>query len=117
MPRTVARRGESSVRAVTRMMADQGGMNIAVLEEAGRSGGISRVNNKVKKQRHLFYLILFKNGREVLGFEDAVWLEYAEAARKLTNKRDQQMLRAANKLVKTVELPKAEKPEDAELEI
>ncbi len=98
LPKTVSRKGESSVRAAIRMMAEQGGMRAKVLEEAGRSGGATKVNGNPVSQRLLYYLMNFRDGEDALGYADVEWLEYDKAVRRLGAKRDQQMLREAKKI-------------------
>ncbi len=109
LPKTTARRGESSVRAAIRLMGEQGGMTAKVLEEVGRSGGATMVNGKPISQRYLFYLLFTKLPNEVLGFEDFLWLDYARAIRKLTAKRDITMLRTAHDMLKEIEKKKKKK--------
>jgi hypothetical protein len=100
IPKINVRRGESSVRASIRMMAEKGGMNAQVLEEVGRAGGAALVNGQSVPQRILFYLMIYKDGGEVIGFTQHAWLEYRKASKELVGKRDKQMLRDANKLFK-----------------
>ena len=96
--KTVARKGESSVRASLRMIGEQGGITGKVLEEAGRAGGVTSVNNKVLPQRHIYYLMsLVDEEGEAIGFEEFVWLEYSAAIRKLSSKRERAMLKQARK--------------------
>lgn len=109
LPKTTARRGESSVRAAIRLMGEQGGMTAKVLEEVGRSGGAAMVNGKPISQRYLFYLMFTKLPNEVLGFEDFEWLDYARAIRKLSPKRDITMLRTARDMLKEIEKKKKKK--------
>jgi len=90
------RKGESSVRAAIRMMGEQGGMSTKVLEEAGRSGGVTTINSKTLPQRHLYYLMILQSGvKEAIGFANYQWLEYTKAIRKLSSKRERAMLRQA----------------------
>jgi len=96
IPKTIARTGESSVRASVRSMGEQGGMRIKVLEEVGRHGGAAKVNNKVMTQRVIYYLMVHKDGDEVLGFVESGWFDYSAALRKLSTKRDKDMLKSAN---------------------
>jgi ADP-ribose pyrophosphatase YjhB (NUDIX family) len=103
IPKTLVRRGESSVRASIRVMAEQGGMRAKVLEEVGRGGGAAKINGKPVTKRYLFYILLFKEGGEILGYEDAAWLEFSKALKKLTNKRDIAMLKDARDLHKQLE--------------
>lgn len=98
IPKVVVRKGESSVRAALRMMGEQGGMTTQVIEEAGRAGGVTTINEKTLPQRHLYYLMVQRQGtNEAIGFIDSKWLEYAEAIRKLSSKREKVMLRQARK--------------------
>ncbi len=103
LPKTTARRGESSVRSVIRMMGEQGGMNVKVREEVGRSGGASLIAGKTIPQRQIYYLLVCKEAHEVLSFLDYDWLEYAKAVRKLKNKKELEMLKAAKDLLKEIE--------------
>ncbi len=101
IPRVIVRKVESSVKATIRMMGEQGGMTIQVLEEVGRAGGVTTINGKTLPQRHIYYLVAlkFKEG-EAIGFEESNWLEYAKAVRKLTSKRERAMLKLARKELK-----------------
>jgi hypothetical protein len=101
--KTVARRGESSVRASIRCMAEQGGMKAKVLEEAGRSGGAVKSKGRVVTQRYIYYLMVYKDGGEVLGYQSYDWLEYAQAVRKLASKRDKAMLKEAKNIFKQLD--------------
>ncbi len=100
IPKALVRRGESSVRAGIRMMAEQGGMRVKVLEEVGRGGGATKYKGKVLPQRYLYYLMIYKDGGEVIGFNEYDWLEYGRASRKLSSKREKAMLKAAGRLLK-----------------
>lgn len=102
IPKTVIRRGESSVRGVIRMMSEQGGLRAKVLEEVGRSGGATKINDKPVTQRTIYYLMLAKGQDNVLGFEDIDWLPYPKAHKKLS-KRDQNMLETAKEMLKEID--------------
>lgn len=98
MPRTIVRKGESSVRASIRMIGEQGAITARVLEEVGRAGGVTTINDKTMPQRHLYYLMrLLSASGETIGFDEVVWLDYAKAVRKLTSKRERMMLQSAKK--------------------
>ena len=110
LPRVLVRKTESSARGSIRMAGEMLGLDIKVLEEAGRAGGITTVNGKTVSQRHLYYLAQIREEvGEVIGFEEFEWLEYAKAIRRLPAKRDQQMLRAANTELKAWEKREKEK--------
>ncbi|QQS39097.1 NUDIX domain-containing protein [Candidatus Woesebacteria bacterium] len=97
-PKTIVRKGESSVRAAIRLMGEQAGMTARVLEEAGRAGGVTTINDKTVPQRHLYYLMIeLSSAGEAVGFTKGEWFPYAQATRKLSSKRDQSMLKAARK--------------------
>jgi ADP-ribose pyrophosphatase YjhB (NUDIX family) len=115
IPKTIVRRGESSVRAAIRNMAEQGGMRAKVLEEVGRSGGAVKSKGKVVTQRYIFYLMVYKDGGEVLGYSDFGWLEYAQASKKLETRRDKGMLREANKMLKQIDRERKKKIKEAGL--
>lgn len=127
IPKMIARRAESSARAAMRLMLEEVDMDTQVLEEAGRAGGSATINGKVVAQRHLYYIMLFKEKEEeeegeaekrkgnqrkevvrkkTQGFEESGWFEYAQAVRKLRSKRERLMLKQGRK-----ELRKWEKAE------
>jgi hypothetical protein len=98
IPKVVVRKVESSVRAILRMMGEQGGMSIKVLEEAGRAGGSTSINDKVLPQRYIYYLaVLLSSEGEPVGFEKGDWLKYADAVRRLPAKRERMMIKQARK--------------------
>lgn len=99
-PKVNARRGESSVRASLRMMGEMAGMNAKILEEAGRANALLSLNGKSVPQRFYYYLMSYKAGGEVLGFQDYAWLEYSEALKKLYLKREKDMLKGARDALK-----------------
>jgi hypothetical protein len=93
-----------------RMMGEQGGMGTQILEEAGRAGGVATVNEKTVPRRYIYYLMVQKSGsKEVLGFDEHLWLEYAKAVRKLSSKRERAMLRQARQELRKWEKRKKEK--------
>jgi len=101
IPKVLVRKGESSVRAVLRIMGERGGMNTKVLEEAGRAGGVTTVNGKTLSQRYLYYLMLMRSGlSEAIGFENYQWLDYSQALKKLNSKREKIMLRQAKEVLR-----------------
>lgn len=129
IPKIVVRKAESSARGAMRLMLEQMDMDTQVLEEAGRAGGSATINGKVVPQRHLYYIMLFKEREEeeegegekgkkeereereereeiVIGFDDYGWFEYAQAVRMLRSKRERLMIKQGRK-----ELRKWEKAE------
>jgi hypothetical protein len=121
LSKTTVRRGESSVRSVIRAMAEQGGMKAKVLEEVGRVTTAVMHNGKPIDQRIIYYLLLERGGGEVLGFAEYKWCDYAQALKKLTTKKEQQLLTKAKDMAKEIEKerkrnPEPEEEEDLELE-
>ncbi len=95
IPKVIVRKGESSVRAAIRTMGERANMDAKVIEEAGRSGGLATVNDKTVSKRQIYYLMVQNNVGEIIGFENYRWLEYAKAVRKLSSKRERQMIKSA----------------------
>jgi ADP-ribose pyrophosphatase YjhB (NUDIX family) len=100
IPKVAVRKGESSVRAVIRYMAESGGMNARVLEEVGRVGGSITINKKVLPRRLIYYLMIQKSSGEVLGFEDVMWLNLKKAQKKLSTKKEVEILKQADNVLK-----------------
>jgi len=100
IPKVIVRKGESSVRAAIRYMAETGGMNARVLEEVGRVGGSAVVNGKVIPRRHIYYLMMQRSAGEVLGFEETTWFDLKRAQKKLSLKKEKELIREAGKILK-----------------
>ena len=103
IPKVTVRKGESSVRASIRLTGEQAGMNARVLEEAGRFTGSSTINGKVIPQKYYYYLLMQKSGGEAIGFQEYKWMEYPNAYKALSLKREKSMLRSARDVLKTWE--------------
>lgn len=95
IPKTIVRKGESSVRASIRMMGEQAGEIATVLEEAGQTRATTTVNGKTVRQKKIYYLVMQQVVDEILGFEKIEWLEYAKAVRRLSKKKEKVVLRKA----------------------
>ena len=101
IPKVTVRRGESSVRAVIRLASEQGGMAVRVLEEAGRAVGSTIVNAKSIPQKFYYYLMLQKGGSsDLIGFDEFKWIEYADALKRLSLKREKDMLKGGKDVLK-----------------
>jgi len=101
LPKVIVRKGESSVRAIIRAIGEKGGMTARILEEVGRAGGTRASNGRVFPQRFIYYLMLLKSKpSEAVGFVDSVWLEFPNAIRKLSMKREKEILREAKRKLK-----------------
>lgn len=101
LPKVTVRKGESSVRSVIRLTAEQAGMSAQVLEEAGRSSGTTIINARSVPQRYYYYLMLLRaGGGEAIGFGDFKWLEYGDASKKILLKREKEMLKGAKDVLK-----------------
>jgi len=111
VPKTVARAGESSVRASVRALSEQGGMRIKVLEEIGRHGGAAKVGEKIVTQRTIYYLVAHKEGEEVLGYVASEWTPHNVAIRKVASKLDKEMLKEAKALLAVIKEKKKKKKE------
>lgn len=99
--KVTVRKGESSVRSVIRLTGEQGGMAARVLEEAGRATGTVVVNGKAIPQKYYYYLMFQKGGSsDLLGFDEIKWLEYAEASKRLVQKREKDMLKGGRDVLK-----------------
>ena len=101
IPKVTVRKGESSVRAVIRLMSEQGGMGIRVLEEAGRSLGTTVINGKPVSQKYYYYLMLQKGGvSELIGFFEYKWMELTDAVKKVPLKREKDMFKLGKDTLK-----------------
>jgi len=96
LPKIIVRKTESSVRAALRMIGEQGGLRVRVLEEAGRYNATVNNSGRVISQRYLYYLMLHRaDSGESIGFEEPTWMEYGVAAKKLASKKERKILRGA----------------------
>jgi len=101
IPKVTVRKGESSVRAVIRLMSEQGGMTVRVLEEAGRSLGTTVINGKPVSQKYYYYLMLQKGGTsELIGFFEYKWMEFTDAVKKVPLKREKDMFKSGKAVLK-----------------
>jgi len=83
------------------MMGEKGGITARVLEEVGRAGGVATTNGKTLPQRHIYYLMLTKlASSDSIGFPEFAWLEYSQAVKRLTSKREKTMLKSATIVLK-----------------
>lgn len=109
IPKTTVRRGESSVRAVIRYTSEQGNMNARVLDEVGRATGTSTVNGRQVTQKYIYYLMFYKAGAEVMGMGDVTWFDKDQTNRKLTLKREKDMIKTASSMIKEWEKKRKKK--------
>lgn len=118
-PRTTVRKVESSVRAIFRMIGEQAGMTIKVLEEVGRAGGSATVANKTVPVRNIYYLTMRTNDSgESVGFKNSAWIETSKAPKSLTAKRDLQMFNQAKKVLSIWEKEKKHlQPPEEEIQL
>ena len=100
IPKVTVRRGESSVRAAIRMTGEVAGMNTKVLEEVGRYSTVVLVNSKAVNQRTYYYLMILKSAGEVLGFAKYQWLDPKKAQKAISLKREKEMVKAAEEMIK-----------------
>lgn len=103
-PKIVVRKGESSVRAVIRLMGEQASISSKVLEEAGRYAASAVVNGKAMQQKYYYYLMLLKaTSGEIIGLPEYKWLEYGEGLKKLEQKREKDIFKDTKEILKTWE--------------
>lgn len=102
-PKIVVRRGESSVRAVIRMLGEAAGIGAKVLEEVSRVNSIVAVNGKSMPQRLFYYLLIQKAEGEIIGFDKFEWLDTKGVSKKLSLKRERDVLRESEKMIKAWE--------------
>lgn len=101
LPKVTVRRGESSVRAAIRLTGEQAGMSARILEEAGRYSSTVVVNGKSVPQKFYYYLMVLKaGGTDAIGFNDFQWLEHAAAVKKVSLKKEKEMLKEAKDVLK-----------------
>jgi len=98
--KSIARKGESSVRSVIRYTTEQGHMNAKVLEEVSRSSVPTVINGRSVNQKFLYYVMFYKVGGEMIGFSDVAWFDYSSSIKKLKNKKDIDALKKANLYIK-----------------
>ena len=99
-PKVTVRRGESSVRAVIRMIGEAGGISARVLEEVGRVNSLVVINGKSVPQRLYYYLMIQKSAGEIIGFGKFEWLDFKKAFKKLSLKREKEALKEAERMIK-----------------
>lgn len=98
--KTNVRRGESSVRSVIRYTTEQGNMATRVLDEVGRATGAGTLNNRSITYKYIYYLMLFKAGAEITGMGEISWFNKEQAIKKITLKREKDMIKTANTMIK-----------------
>ncbi|MEK7497745.1 MAG: NUDIX domain-containing protein [Patescibacteria group bacterium] len=109
LPKTIVRRGESSVRSVIRLMGEQAMVTAKVLEETGRTASVIKLNGKPVGQRIIYYLMAFKDASEILAFSSYQWLDFAKASKKLALKKEVQVLTNARDVLKEWDRTKGKK--------
>ena len=102
-PKIVVRRGESSVRAVIRMLGEAAGIGAKVLEEVSRVNSIVVVNGKSMPQRLFYYLLIQRSAGEIIGFDKFEWLDRSKAGSRLFLKREKDVLKESEKMIKAWE--------------
>ena len=101
IPKVTVRRGESSVRSVIRLTAEQGGISARILEEAGRYSANTVVNGIPISQKYYYYLMYQKGGSsELIGFQAFKWLEPSDVLKKLDSKKEIEMFKSGREVLK-----------------
>lgn len=100
LPKGVVRRGESSVGAILRMLREEKGMAVEVLEESGRLASTSTKEGSKVSEKVIYYLIeeLASSERGKPPLEEK-WGQYAQVAKLLTD-RERKMLSQAKDVLK-----------------
>lgn len=102
LPKGPVRRGESSVGAILRILREDRGMTVEVMEESGR---LSRAGEKI-----IYYLIESSNGETPRSKEiqkQEKWGQYSQVAKYLGSDKEKKMLSLAKNVFK--ELQKVKK--------
>lgn len=107
--KSTVRRGESSVRAVIRFTTEQGNMNTRVLDEIDRSTGAGTLGSKSVVFKYIYYLMFYKAGAEIMGIGEYGWFDYSAAIKKLKLKREKDVLKVANGMIKEWEKKRKKK--------
>lgn len=84
-------------------------MNARVLDEVGRGTGVGTINSKSISYKYIYYLMFYKTGAEIMGIGDHSWFDYSNAAKKLKLKREKDILKTANQMVKEWEKKRKKK--------
>lgn len=118
IPKVTVRKGESSVRAVIRMIGEQASITPRVLEEVGRSSGITNLNGKSIPQKYYFYLLMQRSANgEIIGFPDFTWLDFSQTLKKLSLKKEKDMFKNTKAVLKVWEKTKKHKIDIEEEEL
>ena len=118
IPKVIVRRGESSVRAVIRLTSEQCAMSARILEEVGRYSQNVVVNAKAVNQKYFYYLMMHRSGGDdILGFEDFTWVDLASATKKVTSKKEKEMLVSTKGVLKIWEKEKKHRIDEEEEEM
>ena len=102
LPKGPVRRGESSVGAILRILREDRGLTVEVMEESGR---FVRGGEKI-----IYYLIESTNGETPRSKEiqkQEKWGQYAQIAKTVSSDKEKKMLSQAKKVLK--ELQKVKK--------
>ena len=101
LPKLSVRKTESSVRAVIRMMGEQAGMRVRILDEAARFTTSQQVNGKAVTQKVFYYAVIHRiDSGESIGFYESAWFDYSKAYKKLSLKREKESLSSTNRILK-----------------
>lgn len=103
LPKSSVRKGESTVGAAIRSLREDYGNLIEVLEEAGRTSTTKVKDGQKVTEKTIFYLAERKGeSMQARGEFEEKWQPYANAYRSLGLKREKEILREANKVLKTL---------------
>ena len=107
-PKGPVRRGESSVGAILRILREERGMTVEVMEESGRFNQTTSKNGTKANEKYLYYLI---EATGISTIKDAKkqekWGQYAQISKLVSSDKEKKMLSQAKDVLK--ELQKVKK--------
>lgn len=101
LPKSLVRRGESSVSALIRAMQDDMGLKGRIIEEAGRNSLVKKVDGEQVNEKHLYYVARTSVADETNGkFAEKKWTQFSRAQKLLGSVREQKILQLAQEVLK-----------------
>ncbi|MBI2267952.1 MAG: NUDIX domain-containing protein [Candidatus Blackburnbacteria bacterium] len=102
LPKGLVRRGESSVGSILRILREEGGMVVEIIEEAGRATASRTKNGSRSTDKIIFYLSEMHSSlfSESIYYTQEKWLAYSRAKKALGLEREKRILKQANDTLK-----------------
>lgn len=95
LPKSVVRRGESSVRSTINTVRLLAGMRCFVLEEVGRVSSTTTHKSMPLTRRIIYYLVQQRGGNGEAGYAKLAWVEHIKARSQLGTASEKRMLAQA----------------------